>query len=319
MSGHDVVVVGGVNTDYLVKGERLPRRGETLQGEVFQEAPGGKGANQAVAVARLGCRVGLIARVGQDARGDTILRQLSAEGVDVGHVYRDHDAPTGVALILVDRSGEKQILTALGANRRLSEADIRGAKDTIASAKVFLAQLEIPIPAVALGLRLARAAGLKTLLDPAPAVPLEEDVLRLVDVIRPNASEAETLTGVPVRDRASAAAAARILLRRGVGAVVVQAGDAGDLLLTPQEERFLPRLPVESVDATGAGDAFAGALAASLAEDRSLLDAATLGSTAAALATTKLGAQAGLPRRSELLRTVGQSGHHQPEGQTTRL
>lgn len=154
---------------------------------MFQEASGGKGANQAVAVARLGCRVGLIARVGQDARGDTILRQLSAEGVDVGHVRRDHDAPTGVALILVDRSGEKQILTALGANRRLTEADIRATKDTIASAKVFLAQLEVPVPAVALGLRLARTAGLTTVLDPAPAVPLEEDVLQLVDVIRPKA------------------------------------------------------------------------------------------------------------------------------------
>jgi ribokinase len=264
MKGYDVVVVGGVNTDYLIKAERLPGRGETLQGDVFQEAPGGKGANQAVAVARLGCRVGLIARVGQDERGDTI-------------------------------------------NRRLTEADIRATKDTIASAKVFLAQLEVPVPAVALGLRLARAAGLTTVLDPAPAVPLEQDVLQLVDVVRPNASEAETLTGVPVRDRASATAAARILLRRGVGAVIVQAGDAGDLLLTAHEERFLPRLPVESVDATGAGDAFAGALAAALAEKRSLVDAAALGSRAAALATTKLGAQAGLPRRSELLRAEGQT------------
>jgi ribokinase len=315
MSGYDVVVVGGVNTDYLVKGERLPARGETLQGEVFQAGPGGKGANQAVAVARLGCRVGLIARVGEDDRGEAILRQLAAEGVDVAHVHRDHNAPTGVALILVDRSGEKQIFTALGANRRLTEADIDAAKDTIVSAKVLLAQLEVPVPTVALALRQARAAGVRTVLDPAPAVPLSEDILRLVDVIRPNASEAETLTGIPVQDRGSAAAAARILLSRGVGAVVVQAGNAGDLLLTSDEEQFMGRLAVESVDATGAGDAFAAALATSLAEERPLAEAAALGSAAAALATTKLGAQAGLPRRTELLRVLGRSApEYQREG-----
>jgi ribokinase len=315
MTRPDIVVIGGVNTDYVVRGERLPQRGETLQGEVFQEGPGGKGANQAVAIARLGCRVELIARLGKDERGQALLNQLSAEGVDVSRVHRDHDAPSGVALIMVDRSGEKQILTALGANQRLSEADIHSVKDTIQSAKVLLTQLEVPVPAVSLGLRLARAAGVKTVLDPAPAVPLSQDILQLVDVIRPNASEAETLTGVPVRDRDSAAAAARTLLSRGVGAVVVQAGDAGDLLLTPHEEQFLPRFSVESIDATGAGDAFAAALATGLAEGRPLTQAARLGSAAAALATTKLGAQAGLPGRTELLRFVGEAVPEPDEAQ----
>lgn len=153
------------------------------------------------------------------------------------------------------------------------------AKRTIALAKVLLAQLEVPVPAVHLALRLAKAGGARTVLDPAPAVPLPENLLNLVDVIRPNASEAETLTGVQVKDRISAERAARVLLGRGVRAVVVQAGHGGDLLVTADEARFLPRLQVESVDATGAGDAFA----------------------AAALATTKLVAQAGLPRREEVL------------------
>jgi len=301
MPGPDVVVIGGVNTDYVIRGERLPHRGETLQGEVFQEGPGGKGANQAVAIARLGCRVELIARLGEDGRGEAIRRQLAAEGVDVTRIQRDRHAATGVALIMVDRSGEKQILTAPGANQRLTEADIHNVKERVQSARVLLTQLEVPVPAVTLGLRLARAVGAKTVLDPAPAVPLSPDILQLVDVIRPNASEAETLTGVPVRDRSSAAAAARILLDRGVGAAIVQAGKAGDLLLTPGEERFLPRFSVESVDATGAGDAFAAALATGLAEGRPLTEAAELGSAAAALATTKLGAQAGLPHRAELL------------------
>lgn len=310
--GYHVVVVGGVNTDYLVKGERLPSPGETLEGEIFEEAPGGKGANQAVAVARLGCRVGLIARVGADERGQRILDQLTAEGLDVAHVRRDQDAPTGVALIMVDRTGEKQILTAPGANRRLTEGDVAAAKQRIASSKVLLAQLEVPLPAVTLALRLARAAGVRTVLDPAPAVPLSDDILQLVDVIRPNASEAEALTGVPVRDRSSAARAARVLLGRGVGAAVLQAGEAGDLLVTSNEEHFLPRIPVESVDATGAGDAFAAALAVGLAEERSLTEAASMASAAAALATTKLGAQAGLPSRKEVLRLLGQSaGEHQ--------
>jgi ribokinase len=171
---------------------------------------------------------------------------------------------------------------------------------------------EMPLPAVALGLRLAREAGVTTVLDPAPARPLPEDVLRLVDVIGPNASEAETLTGVPVRDHDSAGRAPRHLLRRGAGAVVVQAGNDGDLLVTPEEERLLPRHPVESVDATGAGDAFAGALAAALAEGRPLAEAALMGSAAAALATTRLGAQAGLPTRDELLRFAGVSGAGPP-------
>jgi ribokinase len=214
---------------------------------------------------------------------------------------------------MVDRSGEKQILTAPGANRRLTEADVRAAKDTIESAKVLLAQLEVPLPTVALALQLARAAGVRTVLDPAPAVPLSEDILRLVDVIRPNASEAETLTGVPARDRDSAAAAARMLLSRGVGAAVVPAGEPGSLLLTSDEERFIPRFSVESVDATGAGDAFAATLATSLAEGRPLAEAALLGSAAAALATTKLGAQAGLPRRSELLRFVSEAAPEHSE------
>jgi ribokinase len=296
-----------VNTDYLVKGERLPTPGETLEGEVFQQAPGGKGANQAVAVGRLGCRVALIGRIGADDRGKRMLEQLATEGVDAAYIRRDDEAASGVALIMVDRSGEKQILTAPGANRRLREADVSAAKEAIASSMVLLVQLEVPLPAVTLALRLARAAGVRTVLDPAPAVPLSEDILQLVDVIRPNASEAETLTGVPARDRTSAARAARVLLNRGVGAAVVQAGEAGNLLVTRDDERFLPRIPVESVDATGAGDAFAAALAVGLAEERSLTEAAAMGSAAAALATTQLGAQAGLPRRAEVLRLLAQS------------
>ncbi|MEA2724902.1 MAG: ribokinase, partial [Gemmatimonadales bacterium] len=300
---YDVVVIGGMNTDYLVKGERLPC-GETLEGEVFQESSGGRGGNQAVAVSRLGCRAALIGRIGADDRGTRLLDHVSAEGVDVTYVRRDANADTGAALIMVNRSGDKQSLWAPGANHRLTEADVEAAKGAIAGSKVLLAQLEVPVPAVALALRLAKAAGLRTVLDPAPALPLTEDVLRLVDVLRPNASEAATLTGFPVQDRTGAARAARALLDRGSGAVVVQAGKSGNLLVTSSEERFLPRIPVESVDSTGAGDAFAAGLAVGLAEGRPLAEAAAMGSAAAALATTKLGAQPAMPRREEVLRLV---------------
>ena len=304
----DIVVVGGLNTDYLVKGERLPAPGETLQGEVFQEGPGGKGANQAVAVARLGRSVSLVGKVGADERGTWMLQRLAAEGVDLDHVGRDAGAPTGVALILVDHSGEKQILTAPGVNRRVTESEVDAAAAIIASAKVLLAQLEIPVPAVARALRLAKEAGVSTVLDPAPAAPLSDDILGLVDLIRPNAAEAEALTGVAVRDRASARQAAGVLRRRGAAAVVVQAGQEGDLLVTAGEERLLRRIEVEAVDATGAGDAFAAALAVGMAEGRAIAEAAALGSAAAALATTRLGAQAGLPTRSEVLKLISGGG-----------
>ena len=253
-----VVVMGGINSDFLVKGARLPRPGESVLGRVFQEGSGGKGANQAVAASRLGARALLIGKVGTDERGDRVLRRLAAEDVDVLGVKRDDGASTGAAVVVVDDAGEKQIMAALGANGWLSEADVEAAKDAIASANVLLAQLEVPVPAVHQALRLAKGAGLTTVLDPAPAVPLPDDLLRLVDVIRPNASEAETLTGVAVRDRASAKQAAGVLLERGVPAAVVQAGDEGDLLVARDEEILLPRHHVDSVDATGAGRRLCG-------------------------------------------------------------
>jgi ribokinase len=296
----DVVVVGGANTDYLVKGPRLPRAGETVEGDVFQEAPGGKGANQAVAAARLGARVTLLARLGTDRRGDEMAARLAEEAVDTRHLVRDAEAPTGVALVLVDREGEKQILTAPGANRRLTVGDVEAAA-AIRATQILLAQLEVPLEAVTAAFRLAREAGARVVLDPAPAQWLSNEVLRLTDVIRSNAGEAEVLTGVRVEDRASARRAAEQLLLRGVGAVLVQAGSEGNLLVWPDGEAWLPKLPVEAVDATGAGDAFAGALAVLLAEGRSLEEAARFANAAAALSTTVLGAQGGLPRREAVL------------------
>lgn len=296
----DIVVVGGCNFDYLVRGPKLPAAGETVEGHEFQEAAGGKGANQAIGAARLGARVSFVSRIGSDSRGDACLRQLAAEGVNVQGIVRDNECPTGVALIMVDHSGRKTIMTAPGANRTLSTDDVRAQQDRLRSTKVTLAQLEVPIESVVLAFRLCREAGGKTVLDPAPPVPISEDLLQLVDVIRPNATEAEVLTSIHVTDRQSASEAGRWLMNRGVNAAILQAGEDGDLAMWRGGQQWLPKLPVKSVDATGAGDAFAAAFAVCIAKGQTIAEAAIFANAAAALATTKLGAQAGLPSHTDV-------------------
>jgi ribokinase len=298
-----VVVVGGANTDYTVRGPHLPAPGETVEGSEFHESPGGKGANQAIAVARLGARSALVACVGDDERGRHSIAQLKKDGVDTRAVRREREAPTGAALILLDESGQKQILTAPGANEKLSEEDVFAAGELIASAEVVLVQLEIPLRTAAAAIRIGRAAGARVVLDPAPARPLSEEVLRDVHVIRPNSGEAEALTGIPVRDVDSARQAAMNLIRRGAGAACVGA-PAGNLLVSPEGELWLPHLPLHAVDKTGAGDAFAGGLAAALARAQPLDVAFRFAHAAAALKTTKLGAQTGLPRDHEVFDLV---------------
>lgn len=296
--GPQIVVIGGCNYDYLVRGPKLPLAGETAEGDEFQEAPGGKGANQAIAAARLGARVSFIGRIGNDPRGDACHRRLVEEGVNTEGVVRDNGSATGVAFILVDQGGQKQIMTAPGANRMFSVGDIHAQRPLLERARVALAQLELPVEAVLTAFQICREAGAAIVLDPAPARPLADELLKLVDVIRPNSTEAEVLTGIHVKDRESAWKAAQRLLERGVKSAIVQAGDEGNLAVWPDGQRWLPKLPVKSVDATGAGDAFAAAVAVQLAQGAELAEAAVFANAAAALATTKLGAQAGLPSRA---------------------
>jgi ribokinase len=307
VDGHyDVVVVGKANVDYLVRGPRLPRPGESVNGDFFQQAPGGKGANQAVGAARLGARVALVARIGNDVRGDSVVEALITEGVEIDYLVRDPAAFTGVALCQVGGTGEKQILSAAGANARLSVDDVRAAADALASARVVLLQLGVPLAAVTEAIRIGRAAGARIVVDPGPPAPLSDELLAQIDVIRPNCSEALALTTVQVDGRDSARKAAAVLLRKGVGAAAVQAGESGDLLAWSGGEVWLPRFDVARVDATGAGDAFASAFAVALADGRPLSECGPFASAAAALATTVLGAQASLPRRaavSALLQT----------------
>jgi len=293
----DVVVVGGANYDYSAFSEQLPGPGDTVEGGKIDDAPGGKGANQAVAAARLGARVAFIGRVGKDDRGDRIFAGLQREGIDTTHLRRDPKAPTGVALIHVNAKGEKQILAVGGANRQVTAKDIRAAASIIQRAQVLMLQLEVPLAATMEAARIAHRAGVKIVLDPAPAIPLPEKLLRLLTLIKPNAGEAKTLTKLTVKDRASARRAAKKLLSRGTQAVAITAGTQGNLVVSAEGEWWHPRLPVKSVDATGAGDASAAALAVMLAEGRSLQEAGSFASAAAALTTTIVGAQASLPTR----------------------
>src|SRR3954464_13440669 len=284
----DVVVVGGLNTDFLVRGSRLPRPGETLDGEEFMKAAGGKGANQAVAAARLGARVAFVGCIGKDARGVGLVKGLKAEGVHTGFVKKTARVATGAALIMVGEGGEKLIYVAPGSNRHLDPSDVTAAGSLLARARVLLIQFEVPMNTVLHTVKLARKSGALVVLDPAPAATMPKGLLKLVDVIRPNASEAEALTGVRVRDRGSARKAAKKLLEQGARLAATQAGDSGDLLVWRDGEAFFPRRQVKSVDATGAGDAFAAGLAVALAEGRSFVEAGLLANAAAALATTKL-------------------------------
>jgi len=299
----DVLVFGAANTDYLVKASRLPRAGEMVPGDVFLEAPGGKGANQAVAAARLGARTAFAGRVGDDHRGEVILEALRREGVDTTHVQQDPSAPSGVALITVDATGERQVATAPGANGRVMLQDVAALTDELRATRVLLVQLEVSQDAVARAIELAARAGARVVLDPAPAGAVPDEALALVDVVRPNAIEAGAMTGICVRDRDSAERAARELLRRGARSAVV-AAPGGNLLLAPDTEMWVPKLAVKAVDSTGADDAFTAALAVCLAEERPLDQAVVFASAAAAFATTRIGAQAALPRRQEVERLM---------------
>jgi ribokinase len=295
-----ICVVGSANVDLTFRTPRLPRPGETLAGHAFHLGMGGKGANQAVAAARLGAQVSLIARVGNDAFGQEALRRYIAEGLDTTYVRADEQRPTGTAAIIVDDQAENCIIVVGGANAGLSPADVRSAAAAIQNADVLLCQLETPLAATLEAFRLARAAGVRTVLTPAPATELPDELLRLCDICVPNKTEMELLTGLSVESLGAAEAAAWKLRQRGVGIVVVTMGAAGALLLDDDGATHIPAVRVEAVDPTGAGDSFTAALAVALAEGLSLREAARKASVVAALTVTRIGTQAAFPTRAEV-------------------
>lgn len=281
---------------------RLPRAGETVIGGTLLVDRGGKGANQAVAARRLGADVRMVGCVGEDDAGDDLRDALAVEGIEVEALVTVPGTATGTALILVDQDGRNQIGVASGANHRLTSDMVRRQEATIAWAQVLLCQLETPLPAVSCALELARDHGVTTVLNPAPAQPLGDDVLALVDYLTPNEVEAAMLAGIEVRDVASAREAAERLVARGVRRVVVTLGPDGALVCDGGQALHFPAFPVQAIDTTGAGDAFNGALAVGLAAEGTIEQAIPLAAAAASLTCTKRGAQSSLPGRADVER-----------------
>jgi ribokinase len=293
MTGN-VVVVGSLNMDLVVRSPRHPKPGETLLGGEFRTFPGGKGANQAVAAARAGAFTSMIGRVGKDDFGAALVSNLKANGVDASHVAQDA-AASGVALITVSDDGQNTIVVAQGANANLAPADIVGADDLFARAKVVLMQLEVPLPAIEQAVALAKSHGVKVVLNPAPAQTLDAALLREVDYLVPNQHELALLTG-----ETEVETGVRALRSLGVRNVLVTLGSDGVLLEQETASTRLEPYKVQVVDTTAAGDAFVGAFGAALAAGSSPLDAVRWGNAAGALAVTKAGAQPSLPNRAEI-------------------
>jgi ribokinase len=295
-----IVVLGSSNTDMIINLERIPKPGETVLGGAFSMAGGGKGANQAVAAARAGGDVALIARVGKDIFGDQAVRGFREAAIDVDFVIRDEKAPSGVALIFVDREGENCIAVASGANARLSPGDVRRAERIIAGADILLMQLETPLETVRLAAEIASANAVRIILNPAPARPLPDDILRNVSILTPNEIEAGMLTGEAAGTDAEAVKVAQILRGRGVDTVVLTLGARGAYVAGRDFEGMVPGFKVKPVDTTAAGDVFNGALAVALSGDARLQDAVRFANAAAAISVTISGAQTSAPHREDI-------------------
>jgi ribokinase len=318
----EILVVGSLNADLVVRAPRFPQPGETISGEDLQVIPGGKGANQAVAAVRHGAQVSMLGRVGNDGFGDFLLDNLKENNVDISRIQRD-EASTGTAIIVVDSNGQNSIVLSAGANANVTVEDVENA--SFADHKLLLLQLEIPTPTVLAATRRAREHGLSVILNPAPAKELPDELISLVDYLIPNETELNLLTGIEVNDIPSAELAAKSLLARGVKHVIVTLGSKGALIVNKERITTVDAYPVDVVDTTAAGDAFIGGFAYQLLESANLLgnlQEHTLTGTRApvlqkavryacacgALATTKFGAQPSLPTKEEIERFMSFRG-----------
>jgi len=300
METNQITVIGSSNTDMVVKTTRLPVPGETVLGGSFFMNAGGKGANQAVAAARLGGRVNFVARTGNDIFGSQSRQLFLDEHINISHVVIDAVHPSGVALIAVDDHAENLIVVAPGANGNLQGEDIDQAAQTIRNSGIILLQLEIPLETVIYATELAWSAGTKVVLNPAPARELPDELIRKLYLITPNETEAEILTGVHVQDETSAEKAAGVLKSKGVQHVIITLGSKGAYYSSAREREMIPAPKVTPVDTTAAGDVFNGAVCVALAEGLTMPQAITFANKAAAISVTRRGAQASAPYRHEI-------------------
>ena len=297
-----ILVVGSLHMDLTVKAETIPRIGETVLGKEFKMAPGGKGANQAVAAAKLGSEVTIVGRVGADFYGDRLIENAEHYGINTEFVVRDPETYTGIALIMVDKKGNNIISVAQGADSRCATEDVDKAENTLRTSDVLLVQLEIPISVVEYAVRKASRYGVRTILNPAPAHKLSKRIMHDAFILTPNEREAELLSGLRITDIDSARKAAKRIVEEGTRNVVLTIGKKGAILATREEIVHVPAPPVKAIDTTGAGDAFCAALAVSVSSGRNLKESVGFANWAGAYATTKVGAQEALPLLKELRR-----------------
>ncbi|HEY3473973.1 MAG TPA: ribokinase [Anaerolineales bacterium] len=301
----DILVVGSLNADLVVRAPRFPKPGETISGEDLQIIPGGKGANQAVAAARQGISVAMTGRVGNDSFGPELIDNLKQNQVNTDHVRIDPESATGTAIIIVDPGGQNSIVLSPGGNGRVQPADLENV--SFSDSKLLLLQLEIPMESVLAAARRAKESGLRVLLNPAPARALPDELISLPDFLVPNESELGLLTDEPVHDIPSAERAARGLLERGTQNVIVTLGANGALIVNKEGTDHVASFKVNAVDTTAAGDAFIGGFASALLQNQSLQEAVRYGCACGALAATKFGAQPSLPTRAEVEKLLAQS------------
>lgn len=295
-----ILVIGSSNMDLVVQVPRCPAAGETLFGSSFTTNYGGKGANQAVAVARIGSGVTFMTKLGNDTFGQQMRKHFSEEGMDLTHILTDAESPTGTALITVEDKGENRIIVVPGANARLTENDVESLSAEINSCRFVLTQLEIPLPTVLHIAEMTSAAGKHLILNPAPARPLPDSLLQKVFLITPNETEAEILTGIRVSDVESARRAALWFREKGVQQIVITMGSQGAFVFTDDFQGMVPAYKVKAIDTTAAGDVFNGALTVALSEGKTTADAARFGCAASALAVMRPGAQSSIPTRTEI-------------------
>lgn len=303
-----LTIVGSINIDLVLRTPRMPLLGETISGSGFRRVGGGKGANQAIAAARQGAAVRFVGAVGDDDFGRSALADLHANGVDTSLVLVAPDAATGVAGIFVDAQGANSIVLAPGANHVLSVAQVEAAAGAIASSSYLVCQLETPLDSVVRAIEIAHGAGVKVVFNPAPAGPLPERLLPMVDYLVVNETEAAQLSGLRVDSPADAAQAARALRQCGAGAVLLTMGEAGVAVCDAAGDCLVPAVKVQPVDTTAAGDTFVGALTVALAQGKPLLAATREAQCAAALAVTRVGAQTSIPTRAELQQFIESRG-----------
>ncbi|MEK3771450.1 ribokinase [Paenibacillus sp. FSL R5-0887] len=300
MSKLDIVVIGSLNMDMVVRTNRSPDAGETLIGQAFALSPGGKGANQAVAAARLGAEVSMIGRVGKDTFGSEMLEIIRNEGIHIEHISVSEHEATGVASIVIEEDGENRIIVVPGANIELTVEDIQALEAVISQAKIIVLQLEMDLAMSEQAIAIAHRKGIPVILNPAPARVLKDEMLAQVSYLTPNETEAGILSGMTVDSAETAEQAARILLQKGVQNVIVTLGSKGALIVNAEGAKAVPGFPVKAVDTVAAGDSFNGALAQQLVLGKTLEEAVSFANAVGALAVGKEGAIPSLPQLSKV-------------------